>query len=177
MLDLFCGYKGASAAMSQRGWEVVTVDNVRSMNPTHVADLRQWSYAGPSPDLLWASPPCQEFSRWSMPWTRKRTPRRPDLSLVIAALRIVEECKPRWWILENVRGATRWLGEPARRFGPYYLWGVFPAFKAVVSKRKEHLSGWQKQHRAMVPYPLSLALAIACEQEAVLCKPPRNASP
>lgn len=49
MLDLCCGLKGASAAMRDRGWEVVR---------------------GRRPDLVWASPPCTEFSRESMPWTK-----------------------------------------------------------------------------------------------------------
>lgn len=61
MIDLFCGYKGASEAMQRRGWRVVTVDKMRSFNPTFVADVRDWSWQGAKPDLVWASPPCPEF--------------------------------------------------------------------------------------------------------------------
>lgn len=164
MIDLFCGYKGASAAMTDRGWDVVTVDCVRAFNPTFVADVSHWTWQGETPDLIWASPPCPEFSRMSMPWTRAKMPGPPSMILVNAAKRIIEECKPRWWVIENVRGAVPYLGKPAKRIGAYFLWGQFPDFEAQTSKRKEMLPGWQKQHRAMVPYSISKALAIACEQ-------------
>lgn len=166
MLDLFCGYKGASEAMSRRGWRVETVDRLVSFNPTHVVDIREWSWQpGPDllrPDLVWASPPCQEFSRQTMPWTRARNPAPPDLSLVEAARRIIGEIQPRWWVMENVRGAVPYLGKPV---GAYCLWGEFPEFEAVTSKRKEALPSWKKQERARVPYEISLALALACESQ------------
>lgn len=169
MLDLFCGFKGASEGMRRRGWEIVTVDILQSFNPTHVADLRLWSYAGPRPDLIWASPPCQEFSRHSMPWTRPAPD--PDMSLVNAAKRIIAECKPRWWVIENVRGAIPFIGKPAKRCGPYFLWGQFPDFSANVTKKKESLSGWKRSERAKVPLSLSLALADACDRSLPSCIP------
>ena len=165
MLDLFCGYKGASAAMFMRSsyWKVETLDIMPSFNPTYCVDIREWSYTGDVPDLVWASPPCQEFSRHSMPWTRAKTPAPPDLSLVKSAQRIIGEIKPRWWIIENVRGAIPYLGKPVKKIGAYCLWGEFPEFEAATTKRKEALPGWAKQHRAMIPYSISLALALACE--------------
>lgn len=54
----------------------------------------------------------------------------PDMSLVKACKRIVDECQPRYWIIENVRGAVPFfeplLGKPAGIFRPYFLWGHFP---------------------------------------------------
>lgn len=168
MLDLFSGFGGASAAMRSRGWDVVSVDILSSLSPTVVADLRTWSYEGPRPDLVWASPPCAEFSRHGMPWTRKRQPAPPSLDLVNAARRIIAECSPRWWVIENVRAAGPFLrpllGKPALSFPPYFLWGNFPPFTARVRKRKERLQGWQKQERARVPMAISLGLALACER-------------
>lgn len=67
MLDLCCGLGGASKAMKERGWDVITVDIDPEFNPTIVADLRTFHYSGPRPDLVWASPPCTEFSKYSMP--------------------------------------------------------------------------------------------------------------
>ncbi len=167
MLDLFAGLGGASSAFSSRGWDVVTVDNDPRFNCTHTADLSAWSYAGPPVDLVWASPVCTEFSRESMPWCR--TGKVPSLDLVNAARRIIDEVQPAWWVIENVRGATKYLnpilGEP-RSYGPFFLWGRFPAFRCRVKFFKERLSSTQRAKRACVPRKLSESLAKACEQQA-----------
>jgi hypothetical protein len=164
MLDLFAGLGGASAAMRDRGWDVVTVDVEPRFGCTVTADLSAWSWDGPRPDLVWASPPCTEFSRESMPWCR--TGQTPGMELVNAARRIIAECEPQWWVIENVRGATRYLnpilGEPVS-YGPFFLWGAFPAFRARVRFFKERLSSTRRAERAQVPYALSEALARACE--------------
>ena len=128
MLDLFSGLGGASQAMKNRGWHVITVDINPDFQPDIVADVRDWHWHGQRPDLLWASPPCNEFAREFMPWSS--TGRDPDRSLVQATLRIVAEAWPRYWILENVRGAVSWiyplLGSPRTIIGAFYLWGFFP---------------------------------------------------
>lgn len=167
MLDLCCGLKGASQAMRDRGWEVVTLDLDPRFEPDIVADLREWSYAGPTPDLVWISPPCTEFARESMPWSK--TGARPDLSLVQAARRIVEEINPPAWVLENVRGAVPYLGPAREIHGPFFLWGRFPApGRPVLNlRKKESYSSAQAAERAKVPYALSLALAVAVEQQHV----------
>lgn len=167
MLDLFAGLGGASQAMRERGWDVVTVDNDPRFGCTHTADLSTWSYDGPAIDLVWASPPCTEFSRESMPWCR--TGKAPGLELVHAARRIIAEVAPTWWVIENVRGATKYLnpimGEPKQSHGPFFLWGQFPAFRCRVLPFKEKLSSKQRAERAKVPAGLSRALAIACESD------------
>lgn len=164
MLDLFAGLGGASAAMRDRGWEVVTVDNDPRFECTHTADLSAWSYGGEPVDLVWTSPPCTEFSRESMPWCR--TGNAPSLALVNAARRIIGEVQPTWWVIENVRGATKYLnpilGEP-RSYGPFFLWGQFPAFRCRTKFFKERLSSTERAERAKIPHALSLALAKACE--------------
>lgn len=171
MLDLFSGLGGASAAMRERGWEVVTVDVEPRFNCTYTADLRTWEPAGLGLfDLVWASPPCQEFSRWGMPWLRAKNPPPPSLELVEAARRIIRQVEPDWWVVENVRGASGFLrpilGEP-RMYGAALLWGRFPDLgRVVVEPHKERLSSTQRAERSKIPYPISHALAVACERAA-----------
>ena len=167
MLDLCCGLKGASAAMRERGWEVITVDNEQRHMPTYTTDIRDWTWLGRRPDLVWASPPCTEFSRESMPWTRKGIV--PDMSVVNACVKIARECDARFWLLENTRGAIKWfrpiLGEPRYRMSPQFLWGMPPVgFQPAWVKlpKKRHAT---PELRAMVPWHISLALARAVEND------------
>lgn len=164
MLDLFSGTGGASAPMRKRGWDVVRVDNGLTFTPdTITADVSAWSWKGlPAPDLLWASPPCTEFARESMPWCR--TGKQPDLSLLLATIRIISEARPRWWVIENVRGAQPYLGRAPRRYGPVYLWGWFPDFRVDIKPWKEKLSSTDDAGRGRIPFELGDALAEACER-------------
>lgn len=164
MLDLFAGLGGASAAMKGRGWDVVTVDADPAFGCTHTADLTSWHYRGPTPHLVWASPPCTEFSRSFLPWLRGKYP-PPSLDLVKAAIRIIDEIDPTWWVIENVRGAIKWLKPllgPPIQVGQAMLWGRFPPLgKVTVKPHKERLSSKRRAERSAIPYPISEAKA--CE--------------
>jgi len=169
MLDLFSGLGGASSAMRERGWDVITVDNNPEFNPDYLADITSWSWDGDRPDLVWASPPCIEFARESMPWSR--TGNKPSMTLVNAAKRIINEVKPRYWIIENVRGAIPYLGRYRDKIGPFYLWGHFPQIGNVNTdgwKKKESYGSKQSAERAKIPYELSLAVALAIEHQPAL---------
>lgn len=166
-IDLCCGLGGASAAWKERGWDVLTLDYDQRFHPDVRADVREWRYSGHErPLLIWASPPCTEFSRESMPWCR--TGKTPDLSIVEGCLRLIEETHPVFWAIENVRGATKWLapllGKPRQSHGPFFLWGNFPRFSCRVRFFKERLSSSQREERAKVPHELSAAIAAACER-------------
>jgi hypothetical protein len=169
MLDLCAGLGGASQVMRARGWDVVTLDYDPAFGCDITADLRTWSWQGPRPRLVWGSPPCDEFAREFMPWSK--TGATPSLDLVMAVRRVVEETQPDFWVLENVKGAARWLrpilGEPRQIVGPFYLWGNFPPLGVDMRRfrKKESYSSSQPAERAKVPYELSLAVAVACEQQ------------
>jgi hypothetical protein len=177
MLDLFSGSGSASRAAAVRGWDVVRVDNGHGTAADVRADLLCWMpMAGDAFDLVWASPPCTLLS------TANPSARDIDTGMVLvhAAIRIIRTIRPRWWVLENVHGATRAigavLGPPVATYGSFYLWGVFPPFAATVARTKTKLSGRRRaERRAAIPWAISDGLVRACEALARELGPPELA--
>jgi hypothetical protein len=92
--------------------------------------------------LIVASPPCQGYSYRAMPWSRAKALPPPDNSLFEACFRIQREaCEAAGHhiplIVENVRGAQKWVGRARWNFGSYYLWGDVPALMPATSRLKE----------------------------------------
>jgi hypothetical protein len=78
-----------------------------------------------------ASPPCQAYSYRAMPWKRAKSLPPPDNTLFEACFRIQREaCEAAGrhipMVVENVRGAEKWVGPAKWHFGSYYLWGDVP---------------------------------------------------
>jgi hypothetical protein len=173
MLDLFAGLGGASVAMRARGWDVLAVDSEKKFKPDLVEDIEQLSLITTTPvDLLWASPPCTEFAAMSMPWSRaRRGDRPPSLELVNAVARLVNEVQPRWWLLENVRGAQPYLKHLPfiGHAGPVYLWGEMPDgyttdLRALrIAPYKEKITGKRPDLRSKTPFEISELTAQAIE--------------
>lgn len=161
-VDLFSGSGQATAAFRERGWKVFTLD--LEGRPDVVADVRKLPLRG-RVDFLWASPPCTEFSD-----ANARIPaieRRPSLECVFAVFEAVKELRPRFWILENVRGAIPFLGIPTMKIGPWCLWGYFPPIEVsaeLQSFRKDTKRVRSSAARATVPLALSLAVFEAVER-------------
>lgn len=115
-------------------------------------------------DFIWASPPCQNYSYLAMPWSRspdwvepegdgwrilnsarakamlERWLREgPDNRLFDACFRIQREaCEAAGrhipMVVENVRGAQRWVGRSAWNFGSFHLWGDVPALMPIAAQ-------------------------------------------
>ena len=82
--------------------------------------------------LIVASPPCQAYSYRAMPWKRAKALPPPDNSLFEACSRIQREASEAAgrkipMVVENVRGAQKWVGPAAWHYGSFYLWGDVPA--------------------------------------------------
>jgi len=179
-IDLFCGYGGWARGFLDAGYRVIGFDNEPKCAKYYpgefvLADLRDFNFRmmAYGIQVIVASPPCQRFSL-----------ARPDLrnpeegmTLVRAAVKIIHEAKPKFWCIENVRGAreaiSKELGEPVRH-GPWYLWGRFPGFIApIMDKGFKHIPGERSRYLrrgssdarklGSIPYPLARALAEACK--------------
>ena len=187
MIDLFSGLGGASEAMAQDDeWSVLRYENNPALGYvpfTNICDLTIYEIkCRHDIEIIWASPPCQDFSNaYDAPRPRARRDGiefQADLALVKRALEIIEELKPRYWIIENVKGAIKdfepLLGEPRQIIGPFVLWGRFPLIP-MSRDFKHNKSDVDKRHspirsniRAQIPLPISEALLDALTNQRTL---------
>jgi C-5 cytosine-specific DNA methylase len=138
--DLYCGLGGWAEGFLSEGYRVIGFDieahdygtggypgelvlrDVRSIHGSEFKDAA----------VIVASPPCQAYSYRAMPWSRAKALPPPDNTLFDACFRIQREASEAAGryiplIVENVRGAQKWVGRARWHFGSYYLWGDVPA--------------------------------------------------
>lgn len=135
LLDLFCGTGGWSIGFHRKDFDCTGVDNVDVGYPYELilSDIRRF-HAGEDYDVITASPPCTEFSTLTvLSWKKgQRGPPEPEkgMELVREAIRVIDEVKPRYWLLENVYGSiphiSAILGKPTLLAKPWVLWGNMP---------------------------------------------------
>ena len=75
-----------------------------------------------------------------MAWQREHPAKRPDTALFDACFRIQREaCEASGryipLVVENVRGAQKWVGRSRWNFGSFHLWGDVPALMPMTLKR------------------------------------------
>ena len=91
LLELFSGTQSVGQIFRQAGWDVTSIDNDPRTRPTFVADIGRidLEQLPPDVDMIWASPPCTQYS---VARTTAKTPR--DLAgadaLVRATLEIID---------------------------------------------------------------------------------------
>lgn len=98
-----------------------------------------------------------------MPWLRKvATP--PDLSIWRACEEIAKITGVPL-VIENVRGAQKFMGRARAHFGKQYLWGDgVPALLPSISgqnygRQKQSLSSSRPAERAKIPFPIAQHIA------------------
>ena len=123
-----CASKAGSDSFiwKQEGYNVIKV--------TEDIGVENFSYDGEVYGII-ANPPCTEFST-ARADGKARNPNE-GMFLVEHCLRIIEECNPKFWALENpARGDLRkYLGDPVMKYQPWHygspwtketaLWGKF----------------------------------------------------
>ena len=157
-VDAFCGMGGMTDGMLAEGFRVLGIDTER--RPEYRGelcqqDIRTVKLDGALDDVAWfhASPPC---TRFSLARCNRKTdpPTAADLDLLYEALRLRDELRPRFWSIENVRGALPWfepvLGKPRLRHGPFYFWGNSPAFLAERSGLRKGIYGSKSPRTAQL---------------------------
>jgi len=195
-IDLFCGLGGWTEGLLAEGFDVVGFDIERREYPGQLVIQDVMTLHGrqfKDVALIVASPPCQGYSYRAMPWSRAKALPPPDNSLFEACFRIQCEASDAAghripMVVENVRGAQKWVGRAKWHYGSFYLWGDVPAlmpmgqreFKSVQDglggyggsfgwnntpmRRGNSKSSGRKQASAIIakiPYPLSRHIAWA----------------
>ena len=150
-IDLFCGLGGWTEGLLAEGYAVVGFDIEEHVYGDHrypgtfvkwdVCDLHgSWFKDA---DLIVASPPCQEYSYMAMPWSLAKDKERAILADTTGEKRraltfLFDECfriqreaceaaeQHIPMVVENVRGAQKWVGKAAGKYGSFYLWGDVP---------------------------------------------------
>jgi len=200
MIDLFSGLGGASEAfVNDNEWMVHRFDNnplLEEIEYTQITDnmfldaeelcVFLGNAYGKQIDLLWASPPCTEFSHgFNSPVSKMRRGEEgfenfiPSLGLVKQTITTIQNIKPKYWVIENVIGSIKWLtpllGEPTQIIGSQVLWGNFPylhmppGFEAL----KKDNDVWSSDplranKKAYIPYEISMTLKITIVEQRQL---------
>lgn len=94
--------------------------------------------------VIVGSSPCQEFSYRAMPWKRAKALGPPYLGMELfnAQFRIQREASEAAghhipMVVENVRGAQKWVGRAAWNYGSFYLWGDVPALMPLTLRARK----------------------------------------
>lgn len=158
-VDLFCGLGGWTEGLLAEGYHVIGFDieqhvygELRYPAQLVLQDVltlhgSQFKDAA----LIVASPPCQEFSFMAMPWSLAKEKQRAIeaspaeqkrlTALFDACFRIQREaCEAAGrhipMVVENVRGAQKWVGRSRWNFGSFHLWGDVPALMPIAKSVK-----------------------------------------
>lgn len=147
--DLYCGLGGWSEGFLGEGYRCVGFDIeahdygsggypgeliLRDVRSIHGAELKDAT-------VIVGSSPCQEFSYRAMPWKRAKALPPPYLGMELfnAQFRIQREASEAAgrhipMVVENVRGAQKWVGRAQWNYGSFYLWGDVPALMPFTRK-------------------------------------------
>lgn len=200
MIDFFAGLGGASEAFIQDPtWHVQRIDNNELLNGVPqmtIADINDFLHElehaieeGWQPtqevEFAWFSIPCDEVSL-GFNSARSVADREGDetfwphrtMGLLYTCLRIIEILEPRYWAIENTRGALKFfnpvIGEPRLCVAAkYFFWGNFPSIHIdpnieFESKVDVPNTKMRANIRAIIPIEISRAFKLAVESQTKL---------
>lgn len=116
VLELFSGTHSVGKICEERGWEVVSLD---LKNATINCNILDWDYTQYEPghfEFIWASPPCETFSRCKDCWIGRKSKGKfvtretilEDIEnigkpILLKTREIINYFNPRYFCIENPR--------------------------------------------------------------------------
>ena len=191
MVDMFSGLGGASEAFYQsKNWVIWRYDNnpllkdvPGSIISDHMFQFVVNGHEGKNIDLIWASPPCRQFSNaYHSPKSQAKRMGKyydPNLELLEKTVKTIKIVKPKTWVIENVVGSIKYfeplLGKPRQIIGSVVLWGNFPLlplpadFKELKKfKDPGSQNPLRSNYRAKIPYKISESLRDTLDYQMTL---------
>jgi len=178
ILDLFCGLGGWSIPFIEDGNDVIGIDIVdfskEYCGKFILSDIKNINGKDfMNYDLIIGSPPCQEFSVVKEIWKGTKNERNVEkgLELIYEFERVVNEAKPKIWLMENVKNLLKWYKkEPVWYFriskrGYRCLWGnieITNEFDNSFANTRDiwKTYGWgTRQYRSKIPYEVARFIA------------------
>jgi len=100
ILELFSGTESFSRVAEARGHQVFTIDNNPKFNPSLCKNILDVTIKDIpfKPDIVWASPPCTEYSHAKRKGVRDIDGANKN---VLKAIELIKMLKPKFWIIEN----------------------------------------------------------------------------
>lgn len=161
--DLYSGLHGWLEAFLLEGYRCIAFDivdmcaeighprpegielRIRDVRSIHGSELKDAA-------VIVGSSPCQEFSYRAMPWKKAKALPPPYLGIELfnAQFRIQREAIEAAghyipMVVENVRGAQKWVGRAQWHCGSFFLWGDVPALMPIFRKLKAPGMNWSDQ--------------------------------
>tara|TARA_R110000824_G_scaffold221955_1_gene409098 strand:+ start:235 stop:852 length:618 start_codon:yes stop_codon:yes gene_type:complete len=100
-LEIFCGTKSFGKCCNELGYNVISIDIEKQFNPTHLCDIMDFNYKQYDKDyfdIIWASPPCTEYSKAKSVGIR-------DIEgankIVLKTIEIINYFNCKEWFIEN----------------------------------------------------------------------------
>jgi site-specific DNA-cytosine methylase len=133
VLELFSGTGSVGKCCKELGWDVVSVDLILPADhQVNIMDFDYKQYPKDFFDIVWASPPCTNYSKLQDSWLgRKRKgviytreiqekEMEEDDKLVLKTLEIINYFNPQLWFIENP-GSSKMKDRPFMKDLPFYL--------------------------------------------------------
>ena len=133
VLELFSGTGSVGKCCKELGWEVVSVDMI--LPADHKVDIMDFDYKQyPKDDfdIVWASPPCTNYSKLQDGWLGRmrkgeiytkeiqEKEMKEDDKLVLKTLEIIDYFKPHYWFIENP-AASKMKDRPFMIDKPFHI--------------------------------------------------------